>query len=99
GGGGGGGVGQGRGQLNSLGGGDAEEVGDPPDQVAFEIVDAAVGISDLPHHFDHAAAAILVERAIDQTGEMIEIDRLVLGLRRVRDQLVRRRLVEAELPL
>src|SRR6516225_8146751 len=76
-------------QLNSLPRGDAEEVGDPPDQVTLEIVDAAVGIGDLPHHFDHAAAAILVERAIDRPGEMIEIYCVVLGLRRLGHQFAK----------
>ena len=70
--------------------GDAEQIGGAPDQIVLELGDAAVGIDDLPHHLDHAPAAVLVERAVEQAGEMIEVDRLVLGRGRLVDQLVGR---------
>ena len=48
------------------------------------------------HHFDHAAAPLLVERAINHGGEMIKIDRFILGLGRLGNEFVGRRLVELE---
>src|SRR5213080_2133206 len=77
----------------------AEPIRSAPDQVAFEVVDVSVGIGDLPHHFDDAAAAILVKKATDQAGEVIEIHGLVLGRSRLGDQFIRRRLVELKLLL
>src|SRR5262249_20621414 len=44
-------------------------------------------------------ATVLVERAVDQTGEMIEVDGFVLGLRCLDEQFVGPRLVEIELLL
>ena len=52
----------------------AEQVGDPPDQVVLVFGDRAVGIGDPPHHLDHAQPLVLVERIVEQMGEMIEID-------------------------
>src|SRR5207248_2170294 len=46
-----------------------------------------------------APAAILVKKAIDQAGEVIEIHGLVLGRSRLGDQFIRRRLVELKLLL
>ena len=66
----------------------AQQVGRAPDHVVLELADLAVGIDQLPHHFDDAEPACLVHRAHDDAGEMIEIDRLALDQRRGRDQLI-----------
>ena len=86
-------------ELDPLARRNAEEIRGPPDQVALELAHVTVGIDHFPHHFDHAAATVLFERAIDQLREMIEIDRLVLGRGRFRGQFARHLLVEAESPL
>ena len=70
-------------QLDPVARGDAEQVGGPPDQVVLEFGDAAVRVDHFPHHLDHAPPSVLVERAVDQAGEVIEIDRLVLGFGRL----------------
>src|SRR5581483_12415770 len=62
-------------QLDALARRDAEQIGSPPQQIVLELVTPAVGIDDLPHHFDDAGAAGLVERAVELMGEMIEVDR------------------------
>src|SRR5713101_7157708 len=56
----------------------AQEIGGAPDYVILELADLAVGIDQLPHHFDDAKPALLIHRAHDDAGEMIEIDRLTL---------------------
>src|SRR5450759_4858866 len=45
-----------------------------PDHVVLELADLAVGVNQLPHHFDNAEPAFLIHRAHDDAGEMIEID-------------------------
>ena len=55
-------------QLDPLARRDAKQVGGAPQQIVLELVASAVGIDDLPHHFDDAGAARLVEHAIEQTG-------------------------------
>ena len=52
---------------------------------------------DLPHHLDDAEAAGLVERAVDQAGEVIEVDRLVFGERADVDEFVGRGVVERKM--
>src|SRR5712691_301218 len=86
-------------QLDPVARGNAEQVRGPPEQVVLELGDAAVGVDHFPHHLDHAPPAVLIERPVDQAGEVIEIDCLVLGLGGVEDQLVGRRFIEAEPPL
>src|ERR1700751_1239344 len=52
----------------------AQQVGRAPDHVILELADIAVGIYQLPHHFDDAKPAGLIDRAHDDAGEMVEID-------------------------
>src|SRR3954471_23344732 len=54
----------------------AEKVGRTPDHIVLELGDLAVGIDQLPHHLYDAKPALLIDRAHDDAGEMIEIDRL-----------------------
>src|SRR5262245_56431554 len=86
-------------QLDPVAPGDAKQIRGAPDQIVLELADAAVGVDHLPHHLDHAPPSILVERPVDQAGEVVEVDRLVLGLGRLGDQLVGGRVVETEPPL
>ena len=72
----------------------AKEIGGAPQQIVLQLVAAAVGIDDLPHHLDDAGAAALVERAVERMGEMIKVDRFLLGRRRLGDQFFGRRIVE-----
>src|SRR5215467_13110587 len=58
-----------------------------------------IGVCDLPQHLDDATAAGIVERAIEATGEMIEVDRFLFRLGRLGDEGVSRRVVEAEAAL
>src|SRR5579883_87115 len=58
---------------------DAEQIRGAPQQIVLELRDTAIGVDDLPHHLDHPAATLLVEGAVDQAREVIEIDRLLLG--------------------
>src|SRR5258708_20042764 len=51
-------------EFDTLARGNAEQVRHPPHQVTFEIGDAAIGIDDLPHHLDAAAAPPPADRAI-----------------------------------
>src|SRR4029077_882157 len=83
-------------QCNSVVRGDPQQIGGAPHQVILELVDAPVREHDFPHHLDDTEAARLVERAVDQAGEVIEIDRLVVGPRAGIDQLLRRGVVERE---
>src|SRR3979490_1502236 len=81
-------------QLDPLARGGAEQSGGPPEQVVLEFGDVTVRVGDLPHHFDDPAPSGFVERAVDEAGEMIEIDRLMLGLRGLGHELVGGGLVE-----
>ncbi len=76
-----------------------EKVGGPPEQIVLEFADPAVREGDLPHHLDHAPPPVLVERTVDQAGEVIEVDRLVLGFGRLGDQNIGGGVVEVETPL
>src|SRR5438046_8121521 len=67
----------------------AEQIGCTPDDVTLELADLAVGVNQLPHHLDDTESALLIHRTHDDTGEVIEIDRLALDQRRGRNQLIR----------
>jgi hypothetical protein len=86
-------------ELDAVARRNAQKIRGPPDQVALEVSDRTIGIDDLPHHFDHTATPVLVQGMIDHAGEMIEIDRLLLGSGRLGNQFLGGSLVEAELPL
>src|SRR4051812_48410619 len=60
----------------------SQKVGGPPDDIIFKLADLAVGIHKLPHHFDDAQSAFLVDRAQDNAGKMIKIYRLALDQHR-----------------
>src|SRR6476659_10510999 len=68
--------------------GDPEQVGRAPDDVILELGHLAIGIDQLPHHLDDALAALFVERAHDDAGEVIEVDGLALDLGSVRNQAI-----------
>ena len=74
----------------------AEQIGRAPHHIVLELADVAVGIDQLPHHLDDALAALFVDRAHDDAGEVIEIDRLALHQGRFRDQLGGGRRIELE---
>src|SRR3989442_14736638 len=86
-------------QLDALARGYAEKISRAPDEIVLEFGYAIVGVDDLPHHFDDAQAARFVERAIEQAGEMIDIDRLLLGLGGLGHKLVGRRVIKLEATL
>ena len=77
----------------------SEKVGGAPHNVVLEFIGLTVGKHHLPHHLHHAPAAPLVEGAIDQMGEVIKVDRLVLGRRRLVDQFIGARIVERKAAL
>src|SRR5215213_11025963 len=77
----------------------AEQIGNAPDQIVLELRSRAVGISDRPHHLDQAQPLAFVERSVEQTGEMIEIDRLFIGDRGLFDQLARSEEHTSETPV
>src|SRR5436190_16096161 len=81
-------------ELDALARRYAEEIGRPPDQIALEFGDAAVGINDFPHHLDHPPATCLIERAIDEAREVIEVDCFVLGFCGLSHQHIRLRLIK-----
>src|SRR5712691_3104607 len=83
-------------QLDALARGNPQQVGGAPDDVVLELVGGPVRIGGFPHHLDDAPAPFLVERAIDQVGEMIEVDRLAVRRDRGVEQLGGARLVEVE---
>ena len=74
----------------------AKQIGGAPKEIVLQFVAGAVGVDDLPHHLDEAGPAGFVERAVEQAGEMIEVDGLVLGERRLVDQFVGGGVVERE---
>jgi hypothetical protein len=83
-------------ELDTLAGRYAQQVGDTPNDIVLEFVDASVRVYDFPHHLDDAAAAFVVECIIELTGEMVEINRASLGHRGVVDQLSSGGIVESE---
>ena len=83
-------------QRDTVARGHPQQIGDAPHQVILEFVDAPSA-----NTISHIISTIprrpgFVERAVDQAGEMIEVDRLVLGERADIDQLLGRGLVEGE---
>src|SRR3984893_16219553 len=83
-------------EINPIARRHAQEIGGAPDHVVLELADLAVGIDKLPHHFDDAKPALLIHRAHDDAGEMIEIDRLTLDQHRGGDQLICRAGIKPE---
>src|ERR1700716_3334344 len=75
---------------------EVQQIGGTPDHVVLELADLAIGIDQLPHHFDDAKSALLIHRAHDDAGEMIEIDRLALDQGCRRDQLIRSTWIKPE---
>src|SRR5260370_38400585 len=65
--------------LDALAGRDSQQVGGAPDHVLLEFAHPPVSIDDFPHHLDNSPPAGLVERAVDQAGEMIEADGIAIG--------------------
>src|SRR5438552_17025172 len=76
--------------------GNTEQIGGAPDDIVLELIDLAIGISQLPHHLDDAEPAFLIDRTHDDAGEMIEIDRLAFHQHRGGNQLVRSAGIEPE---
>src|ERR1044071_1262916 len=75
-------------EIDPIARGNAEQIGRAPDNVVFELADLAVRIYQLPHHLDDAEPALLIDRTHDDAGEVIEIDRLAFGPRRLGDQMI-----------
>ena len=73
-----------------------EEVRSTPHDIVLELADLAVGVDQFPHHLDDTEPALLVYRAHDDAGEMIEIDGLAFDARRRCDQLICRTGIELE---
>src|SRR5580704_9751448 len=71
---------------DALARGDAEQVGDAPDEILLEVADPPSGMDDLPHHFNDTPPAVIIDRTGDAAGEVIEIDRPLLGLGCLIDQ-------------
>src|SRR5262245_18664134 len=76
-----------------------EQVGGAPHQIVLELIEAAVGVNDLPHHLDDPPVAVVVEPVIEAAGEMVEVDGFVLGRGRLVDKLERGGIVEVEAAL
>ncbi len=83
-------------EIDPVARGNAEQIRGTPDDIVLELADLAIGIDQLPHHLDDAQPALLVYRAHDDAGEMIEIDRLALDLGRRGNQPVRGAGIELE---
>ena len=83
-------------EIDPVARGHAKQIGRTPDHIVLELADLAVGIDQLPHHFDDAEPARLIHRTHDDAGEMIEVDRLALDQRRGRDQLIGVAAIEPE---
>src|SRR5882672_11075406 len=83
-------------EIDPVAGRYAQQVGGAPDDIVLELADLTVDISQLPHHFDDPEPALLIHRAHDDAGEMIEIDRLALDPRRGGYQLIRGTGIEPE---
>src|SRR5215471_4128595 len=56
-----------------------QQVRRPPDHILLEFRYTTVSIDHFPHHLDQTQAAILVERAVDQAGEMVEVDGIAIS--------------------
>src|SRR5258706_1621731 len=77
-------------EIDPIARGHGQEIGGAPDHVVLELADLAVGVPQLPHHFDDAEPALLIHGAHEDAGKRIEIARLTLDQRRGGDQLIRR---------
>jgi len=53
-------------------------------------------VNDLPHHFNDFSATLIIEKFIELTGEVIEIDRASLYGRSAIDQLAGGQIVQSE---
>jgi hypothetical protein len=73
-----------------------EQVCGTPNDIGFKSVHAPIDINYLPHHFNDLAASFSVERLIDLTGELIEVNSASFGRNSVADQLGRGEIVETE---
>src|SRR5262249_49852856 len=73
--------------LDALARRDAQEIGSAPNHVLLEFAHPSVSIDDFPHHLDNAPPPRIVDRAVDQAGEMIEIDGVAIRSRRLLDEL------------
>src|SRR5260370_6882335 len=82
--------------LDALAGRDSQQVGGAPDHVLLEFAHPPVSIDDFPHHLDNSPPAGLVERAVDQAGEMIEVDGIAIGRTGFVDQLGGHLFIEIE---
>ena len=51
-----------------------QQIGDTPDDVVLEFIHSTVGIHNLPHPLNESAATFVVQKLIELTGEMVEID-------------------------
>src|ERR1041385_4359007 len=83
-------------QRHAVARGNPQEIGGAPHQIILEFVDASVRENHLPHHLDDTEAPCFVERAVDQAGEVIKVDRLVVGPRAGIDQRVGCGVIECE---
>src|SRR6204780_2879577 len=83
-------------QIDPLARRHPEQIGGAPQEVILELIALAVGIDDFPHHFDDLGAAFFVQRAVEETGEMIKVDGFVLRRRCLVDQFVGGVVVERE---
>src|SRR3954466_2017449 len=66
-------------EFDAIAPGNPKQIGGPPQHIILEFGDLSVGEYHLPHHLDDAQPALLVDLAHDHTGEMIKVDRIVLG--------------------
>ena len=89
-----------RAQLDALARRHAKQIGDTPHHVLLKLGHAGRRRRRSPTSSRSCAARPgLVERAVEQAGEMVEIDGLVLGGYRLVDQFVGCRVVQLEAPL
>jgi hypothetical protein len=75
---------------------DAKQFGDAPDRILLELVDGAVGIGDVPHHFDDLEPSVLVEGALEDARELVKIDGVAVALLGLFDEALGRGVVEPE---
>ena len=73
-------------KLDPLASRHSQQVRGTPNYMALKFVRAPITENNFPHHSNDAAAAFIVESAIDLTGEMVEINRASVGGSSVVDQ-------------
>jgi len=61
-------------KLDPLSRGHPQQIGDTPDDMVLEFIHSTVGIHNLPHPLNEAAATFVVQKLIELAGEMVEID-------------------------